>query len=94
MQVQSCPASGAVIGVAPVCVVLGSAAGWVPGDVDGVTGCGLAVLDPAGPGVAVPVATDRPGLAPGAGTLPPQAASAATAPAISVARTAWSILMS
>jgi hypothetical protein len=46
-----------VIGVAPVRVVVGSADGWVPSDVDGVTGCALAVLDPAGLGVAVPVAT-------------------------------------
>jgi len=62
--------------------------------VDRVTGSALAVLDPGGLGVAVPVAADRPGTAPGAGALPPQAASAASDPAISAARAASSILTS
>ena len=92
MEVQSWPASRPVIGVAPVRAVVDP--GWVVGDADRVTGCALAAIEPAGLGVAVTVGADRPGTAPGARALPPQAASAASVPAISIARTASSILMS
>lgn len=80
MLVQSRPASRPVIGVAPERAALGSG---VTGDVDRVTGCGPAVLDPAGLGDA----------APGAGALP-QAASAASDPATSTTRATSDILTS
>jgi hypothetical protein len=93
MLVQSRPASRPVIGGAPARAVLDPGPGWAVGDVDRVTGCALDVLDPAGLGVAVTVAVD-PGTLSGVGALPPQAASAASDPAISTARAAWSILTS
>jgi hypothetical protein len=60
---------------------------------DGVTGFALAVLERAGLRPAVPVAAD-PGTPLGAGSLPLQAASAASDPAIRIARAASSIFMS
>lgn len=94
MYVQSRPASQPVIGGAPerASLVLGS--GRVAGDVDGVTGCALAVPDPAGLTVVEPGVADRPGAAPGAEALAPQAATAATDPAINAARAVLTILIS